>query len=82
MAGVEERVKGYFKECMEANEEVMGMREVSGPYLDSNGICKYLNKSIATLYRFLRMRNGIPAHRIRGRWLFIREEVDEWIKNR
>jgi len=58
------------------------MKEITGPYLDSEGICKYLNKSIATLYRLLKMRNGIPAHRIKGRWLFIKEEVDEWVKRK
>jgi excisionase family DNA binding protein len=60
----------------------MEMGEVIGTYLNSEETCKYLNKSIATLYRFLRMRNGIPAHRIGGRWLFIRGEVDDWIKRR
>ena len=58
------------------------MKEITSPYFDSEEICKYLNKSIATLYRFLKMRNGIPAHRIRGRWLFIKEEVDEWVRSR
>ncbi len=51
-------------------------------YLDSKQICEYLGKSIATLYRFLKMRNGIPAHRVGGKWLFIREEVDEWVRHR
>jgi len=58
------------------------VKEIIEPYLDSAGVCKKLNKSIATLYRLLKMRNGIPAHRIRGRWLFIEEEVEEWVKNR
>ena len=51
-------------------------------YLDSGGVCRYLGKSIATLYRLLKMRNGIPAHRIKGRWLFIKSEVDEWVRRR
>jgi len=82
MAGIEERVKGYFKECMRANEEVMTMKEIGGPYLDSVGVCRYLNKSIATLYRLIKRRNGLPCHRIGGRWLFIKSEVDEWVRNR
>jgi len=57
-------------------------KDIMGPYLDSEGICKYLNKSIATLYRLIKRRNGLPCHRIGGRWLFIREEVDEWVRNR
>lgn len=51
-------------------------------HLDSKAICKHLNKSIATLYRMIKMRNGIPCHRILGRWVFIREEVDAWVRSR
>jgi excisionase family DNA binding protein len=58
------------------------MKEITGPYLDVHGICKYLGISQVTVYRLLKKRNGIPAHRIGGNWRFIREEVDEWVKRR
>ncbi len=60
------------------------MKEITGPYLDTNGTCKELGISIATLYRFLKKRkkNGIPAHRLGGNWRFIKEELAEWVKDR
>lgn len=58
------------------------MKEEIVTYLNSEETCKYLNKSIATVYRLLKKRNGLPCHRIGGRWLFIREEVDQWVRNR
>jgi len=59
------------------------MKEITGPYLDLNGLCKHLGISIATAYRLLkkRNRNGIPAHRLQGNWRFIIEEIDEWVRD-
>ena len=58
------------------------MKEITGPYLDVHRICKYLGISIATTYRLLKKKNGIPAHRIGGNWRFIPEEVDQWVKDK
>lgn len=60
------------------------MKEISGPYLDLNGLCKHLGISIATAYRLLKRRkkNSLPAHRLQGNWRFIIEEIDEWVKDR
>ena len=59
------------------------MKEITGPYLDLNGLCKRLGISIATAYRLLKRRkkNGIPAHRLQGNWRFIIEEIDDWVKD-
>ena len=58
------------------------MREMEN-YLDTNGACRELGISIATLYRLLKKRkkNGIPAHRLGGNWRFIKEELSEWVKD-
>jgi excisionase family DNA binding protein len=34
-----------------------------------------LNLSQPTIYRLLKKKNGIPAHRIGGSWRFIEKEV-------
>lgn len=59
------------------------MKEMES-YLDTNGACKELGVSIATLYRLLknRRKNGIPVHRLGGNWRFIKEELGEWLKDR
>lgn len=59
------------------------MKKIAGPYLDTDGACKELGISIATLYRLLKRRkkNGIPAHRLGGSWRFIKEELAEWVKD-
>ncbi len=58
------------------------MKEMTD-YLDTEGACKELGISIATLYRLLkkRQKNGIPAHRLGGKWRFIKEELAEWLKD-
>lgn len=58
------------------------MKEITGPYLDTEGVGKYLGLSQVTIYRLLKKKNGIPAHRIGGNWRFIKEEVDQWVKDR
>ncbi len=58
------------------------MKQIEGPYLDVHGVCKYLGISQATFYRLLKKRNGIPGHRIGGNWRFIKEELDQWVRDR
>jgi excisionase family DNA binding protein len=57
------------------------IKEIEEPYLDVQGVCKHLGIPQVTVYRLLK-KNGIPAHRIGGKWRFTREEVDEWVKMR
>ena len=56
------------------------MNEVDTRYHDIHWLCKYLDKSQATVYRFLKKKNGIPARRVGGTWHFIQEEIDRWVE--
>jgi excisionase family DNA binding protein len=58
------------------------MKEITGPYLDVHGLCKHLGISIATVYRLLKKKNGLPGHRVGGNWRFILEEVEEWVRSK
>jgi excisionase family DNA binding protein len=54
------------------------MQEEITKYKDIHWVCEYLGKSQVTVYRLLRKKNGLPAHRIGGTWKFVKEEVDAW----
>jgi excisionase family DNA binding protein len=44
-------------------------------------VAKYLNISSITIYRMLK-KGIIPAHKIGSQWRFIKEEIDQWIRER
>ena len=49
-------------------------------YLLVKDICKYLNVSDETIYKWI--RDGfIPAHRVGKRWMFDKDEIDCWVKS-
>ena len=58
------------------------MKEIEGPYFDVDRVGKYLGISMVTVYRLLKKKNGIPAHRIGGNWQFIKDEIEQWVRNR
>ena len=58
------------------------MKEIEGPYFDVHRVGKYLGISMVTVYRLLKKKNGIPAHRIGGNWRFIKDEIEQWVRNR
>lgn len=49
-------------------------------YLLLRDVCEYLNVSDETVYKWIREK-FIPAHRVGKRWMFDREEIDEWVKS-
>ena len=49
-------------------------------YLLVRDACEYLNVSDETIYKWIR-ENFIPAHRVGKRWMFDREEIDQWVKS-
>ena len=49
-------------------------------YLLVRDVCKYLNVSDETIYKWIRS-DFIPAHRVGKRWMFDREEIDQWVKS-
>lgn len=58
------------------------MKEITGPYFDVHGVAKYLGLSRVTIYRLIKRKNGIPCHRISGSWRFVKEEIEQWVKER
>ena len=48
-------------------------------WLKVDDICKYLNVSNETIYKWIEQR-GMPGHKVGRRWMFKQEEVDEWIR--
>lgn len=48
-------------------------------WLTVNDICKYLNVSNETIYKWIEQRN-MPSHRVGRRWMFKQDEVDDWIR--
>lgn len=48
-------------------------------WLTVDDICKYLNVSNETTYKWIEQR-GMPGHRVGRRWMFKQKEVDEWIR--
>jgi excisionase family DNA binding protein len=49
-------------------------------WLQVSDICKYLNVSNETVYKWIEKRN-MPGHRVGRRWMFKQEEVDTWVKS-
>lgn len=49
-------------------------------WLTVDDICKYLNVSNETAYKWIELR-GMPGHRVGRRWMFKQDEVDEWVRS-
>lgn len=48
-------------------------------WLTVDDICKYLNVSNETVYKWIEQRN-MPGHRVGRRWMFKKEQVDAWVE--
>jgi excisionase family DNA binding protein len=49
-------------------------------WLTVENICRYLNVSNETVYRWIEQRK-MPAHRVGRRWMFKQSEVDDWVRS-
>ena len=49
-------------------------------WLNMEEICKHLSVTNDTVYKWIKEK-GMPASRVGRRWMFKREEVDEWIRS-
>jgi excisionase family DNA binding protein len=49
-------------------------------WLKVENICRYLNVSNETVYRWIEQRK-MPAHRVGRRWMFKQSEVDDWVRS-
>ena len=70
----------WFNQCtgerlMETKRAIENKR-----YLLVRDVCEYLNVSDETIYKWIRC-GFIPAHRVGKRWMFDREEIDQWVKS-
>jgi len=43
-------------------------------------ICKYLNATNETIYKWIESRS-MPGHKVGRRWMFKMEEVDAWVRS-
>ena len=49
-------------------------------WLTVDDICKCLNVSNETVYKWIEQR-AMPGHRVGRRWMFKQDEVDEWVRS-
>ena len=49
-------------------------------WLTVKDICKYLNASNETVYKWIEQR-AMPGHRLGRRWMFKQNEVDAWVRS-
>ena len=52
---------------------------MDGRWLKVDDICKYVNVSNETLYKWVEQR-AMPGHRDGRRWMLKQDEVDEWFR--
>jgi excisionase family DNA binding protein len=53
---------------------------VDDRWLTVEEICTYLSVSNETVYKWIDQQ-GMPGHRVGRRWMFKKEEVDEWVRS-
>ncbi|PIE00902.1 MAG: transcriptional regulator [Acidobacteria bacterium] len=49
-------------------------------WLTVDDICKYLNVSNETVYKWIEQRD-MPGYQVVRRWMFKQNEVDEWVRS-
>ena len=49
-------------------------------WLTVDDICQYLSVSKETVYKWIEKRN-MPGHRVGRRWMFEKEELDDWVRS-
>ena len=55
-------------------------REFKGDILDVPTLAKVMGICPMTIYRHMKRKDPLPGHRVGGKYLFFREEVERWIK--
>lgn len=72
---VSRRPSGFYRKHDERRTKAMEDR-----WLTVDDICKYLNVSNETVYKWIEQR-AMPGHRVGRRWMFKQDEVDEWVRS-
>lgn len=49
-------------------------------WLTVDEICTYLNVTNETIYKWID-KSKMPGHRVGRRWMFKKEEVDQWVRS-
>ncbi len=50
-------------------------------WLTVDDICKYLSITKDTVYKWIEQK-GMPASKIGRKWLFRKEDIDNWVKSK
>lgn len=58
------------------------MKEFRGEILDVPTLAEFMGVCPMTIYRHLKKRDPIPGHKVGGKYLFFREEVERWIREK
>jgi excisionase family DNA binding protein len=60
----------------------MTLTEFRGDILDVPTLAKLMGVCQMTIYRHMKKKDPLPGHRVGGKYLFFREEVERWIRDR
>jgi excisionase family DNA binding protein len=50
--------------------------------LDVPTLAKLMGVCEMTIYRHMKRKDPLPGHRVGGKYLFFREEIERWIRDR
>ena len=50
-------------------------------WLTVDDICKYLSITKDTVYKWIEQK-GMPVSKIGRKWLFRKEDIDDWVKSK
>ncbi len=50
--------------------------------LDVPTVAKLLGVCNMTIYRYMKLKDPLPGHKARGKFLFFRNEVEAWLKEK
>lgn len=58
------------------------VREFKGDILDVETLAQVMGICKMTIYRYLKLKDPLPAHKAKGKYLFFRDEVERWLRDR
>lgn len=80
MAGILDRVKAFLKDW--PNKEANMLKEFRGDILDVPTLAELMGVCNMSIYRYLKLKDPLPAHRVKGKYLFFRDEVERWLRDK
>jgi len=60
----------------------MTLKEFQGDILDVSTLAKLLGCCQMTIYRALKSKDRLPGHKVGGRYLFFKDEVLKWLREK